>query len=233
MRGGWACRACEGRGRFGIDDYTGLPVNTAETPFADMIRTSAVCDRCGGWGKLGASASEKPGSDARWCDRCDGSGRVSALFSGHLSENARERTRQGDRQLDALTTQKERRDDLDCYRAVVDAIRSLKPGRRWLLVWTFVLHGQAPREQAWTVLDELAALIPLGVRPPVSIRLAAEQRAESLKRARGRAPKQAQAARDTEIRDLAKSLPHVEVARRMGISRVRVTQIVGRSCEAV
>jgi hypothetical protein len=231
LRGGWVCRDCEGRGVYDVDAYTGLPVDTAETPWEDLLRGVVRCSRC-----AGTSAQ---------CPRCNGSGVERAPFAGKvdmtggLSAQSTPGRRNGDAVLDALDREHEKRDGLDCYRQLEAAMASLHDRDRpahWTVAWVLVWQQQpeatlleGPRRS----LDRGLRFLVEAVRPPLDlpgdVYAAWEARQAALAAAKGkRAARPAQRARDDEIRALyaTGNWSQTHLARTFNVTQARVSQIV-------
>lgn len=208
LRTGWTCRDCKGLGRYEVDAYTEEPVGTDATAWEDLLRVSTVnCWKCGGWGRLGAHAETRPSKDAPLCPECDGSGKEPAALAPRVPDVDERRARHGDRALDSLESQHERRDDVRAYRELAAAMDSLKlerPGTHFLICWIYVLEVQAPSPaNAAALMAGLEFLLArLGdVRAPRFISGQVALRQAALVRAKGKsADRKAQAARNAEIR---------------------------------
>lgn len=206
LRGGWVCKPCKGRGVYWIDGYTGLQVDAADTSWNELLTGVVNCSTCGGWGRLGAHAETRPDpTTARLCDRCEGTGKVPApLTRGGDTER---RTRQGDRTLDALDDQRERRDHLSSYREIATAMDELKaamPGTHFLVCWVFVLEAQRISPANEHSIDVgLTFLVDRleNVSAPKFIQRQANEKREAMIAARGcEADSRAQAIRNQEIK---------------------------------
>lgn len=208
-RGRWTCQRCKGEGGYEIDVYTGEPVATDEAPWSELLDRVVNCDTCGGWGRLGAHADTRPDRrTAQLCPRCEGTGKVAALFSRRLTDAETVRPRQGDRTLDALSDQSERRDETRIYREqlqpALEQLRQTKPGTHFLICWTYVLEVQTPTRANTDALERgLAFLLERieHVRAPAYIRRQLDLQEASLVRAKGKkADTKAQGRRNAEIR---------------------------------
>lgn len=242
-RAGWMCQRCKGKGRYAVDDYTLQPVDTVASPFAELLARFVNCDRCGGWGRLSADSNQRPDKRAHaLCDDCDGTGRVPAPFSGQCrpfrADDARERI--GDARLDGMALEHERRDQHPAYVALAAALDQLKRVDRhahFLVCWVHVMGGQTVEslpESGQTLLEGavawLQSRIPADVRLPGELYAAEVGRQQALIRAKGKkADRFAQRKRDQQIRARADAgATHQEIAREFDVSRVRVTQILGK-----
>lgn len=208
-RGRWTCVRCKGRGGYEVDAYTGEAVDTSDTPWAELLGRTVNCDSCGGWGHLGAHAETRPDRrTARLCPRCEGTGKVPAPFSRRLGDADATRPRQGDRVLDALADQAERRDEVSIYRdrlvPAMDELRAWRPGTHFLVCWIYVLEVQQPSRINRVELDAgLEFLLERleHVRAPAMVQRQVTLHAAALVRAKGkRADTKAQTRRNEEIR---------------------------------
>lgn len=235
LRSGWTCRDCKGLGRYKIDAYTGEAVGTEATAWSDLLRLDTVnCWKCGGWGRLGAYAEARPGKDAPFCPECEGSGKEQAAFASRVVDVDARKPRHGDRDLDALESQHERRDHVHAYRELAAALDELKverPGTHFLICWIYVLEAQSPSPaNAAAIMDGLEFLLArLGdVRAPAFVSRQVTLRQAALVRAKGKtADRKAQAARNAEIRrrrDEGALLR--ELAADFGLDKGQVSRIV-------
>ncbi len=233
LRGGWMCRDCQGRGVYHVDDYTGLPVDTSETPWEELLRGVVRCSRC-----AGTSAQ---------CSRCNGTGVEPAPFAGKVdltggvAEEVRASRpgRQGDRVLDLLDQEHERRDSLACYHDQLQpAMGELHVQDRpahftvaWTLVWcqqpasTLLASGQQSLDRGLRFLNDTVSE-PFDL--PGEVRAAWELRDYQLTLAKGRgAASPAQAARNREIRaQHATGASVTELATSFGLNKGQVSRIV-------
>lgn len=235
LRGGWLCKPCNGRGTYWIDAYTGLQVDAADdTSWKELLGDVVNCSKCGGWGRLCAHAETRPDpKTAPLCDRCDGVGKVPApLTRGGETEG---RTRQGDRVLNALDDQRERRDQLSSYREIAVAMDELKaamPGTHFLVCWVFVLEVQRISPANEHSVDEgLGFLVDRleNVSAPKFIQRQANEKREAMIAARGReADTRAQAIRNQEIkrRRFGDGAKLAELAEEFGLDKGQISRIV-------
>lgn len=205
-RGNWPCRRCEGAGSYEVDGYTGQIVRVDDATWQELLSDVVDCDRCGGWGRLGAHAETRPDRSAPLCPNCEGTGKVPApLARGRDVERARER--QGDRALDALADEHDQHERLRCYRELARAMQQLRerrPGVHFLVCWTYVLEAGQPSPANAAGLEAGLAFLERRleqVRAPGFVRRQAEARRAVLARAKGRgADTRAQTVRNDEIR---------------------------------
>jgi hypothetical protein len=230
------CPLCRGRKTIIGDAYVGRIVKTAEATYEELLQTFVDCDGCGGDGyrggrcatACGATACQRLGYCRRLCERCEGSGRVPALLSGRVSGFRDDRARSGDRVLDALQAQHDRRDQGACYRAVAVGLDELPSGLRALIVFTYVLEGQPATGQAERGVDRLLGLLPETLRAPRWLDAMSARQKQALASAKGRgANGRAQAARNRELhRRREQGATLSELAAEYGLDASRVSRIV-------
>lgn len=203
------CPLCRGHKTIIGDAYVGRLVKTAEATYEELLQTFSECDGCGGDGyrggrcatACGAQTCQTLGHCRRLCTRCGGSGRVPALLSGRVSGFREESRRSGDRVLDAMEAQHERRDRTACYRTIALALGELSPGLSSLIVFTYVMNGQPPTAQSERGVDRLHARLPATLRAPRWLDGMSAQQKAALVRAKGcRVDARAQGRRNAEIR---------------------------------
>lgn len=235
-----------GRGYRVVDDYTGQEVGTAETEVHAMM-TDARCDRCGGYGRLGASASQEPAKDAQRCDRCNGRGTVSRPDSrrldGMLRRLASGQAGGSDPTLAAL----ERRDQAGSYHELDQALanlRELYPGW-WRLVWAVhVAHARSTDDLLPAETQGLDAGLdflernlpdPLTVPPWLEAKARAEARRRSLRWGRTNGHAEQRAFRNGEIVRLREQgTPVSEIARLVGLQKSVIYEVLAqRAAHAV
>jgi hypothetical protein len=231
LRGGWVCRDCKGLGIYEVDEYTGEPVMTFETPWEDLLRGVVRCSRCGG------------GSPQ--CSRCNGSGVEQALFGGRADMTGGavavgQHGKQGDRALDMLERGHQTRDRLDCYAVhLTPAMHDLRTVNRaahfqvaWVHVWRMQPGGALLQQQSET-LDRGLRFLETHVpehefRLPGDVYAASEARQRSLLAAKGkRAARPAQHARNQAIRsEHANGSTITSLASSYGLNKGQVSRIV-------
>lgn len=206
-RGRWTCGECKGEGGAHVDAYTDEPVDTEETPWSELLAGVVNCSTCGGWGRLSAYAEARPDPrSAPICDACNGTGRVAAPFSRRLGDDVG-RIRHGDRTLDALDDQAQKRDGLKVYRELavaMDALKAAAAGVHFVVCWVYVIEAQqaSPANEATIELGLTFLLERLEhVRAPGWVARQQVMRAAALVRAKGKsADSRAQAVRNDEMR---------------------------------
>lgn len=198
---------------------TGLPTKPARV---------VTCDACGGWG-VGKPHLDENGNEWRArCERCNGSGHRT-VASGGKSEGARE-------DEDMI----ERRGNAGSYLEMDRALASLRlvSPRLWALVTSTYVVGEiaAGSESARLTLGlaYLEARMPATIRVPSGVIAASKNRAEQLRRIRGRGSSpQALALRDKEIRRHARAgRARQWIAGEYGLSVSQVGRIVNGEREA-
>lgn len=234
-----------GRGFRIIDDYTGQEVGTAETEVHAMM-TDARCDKCGGYGRLSACASQEPAKDAQRCDRCNGRGTVSRPDSRRLDGMLR-RLASGQAASDPTLAALERRDQAGSYHELDQALanlRELYPGW-WRLVWA--LHVTHARETDDLLEGETRGLDagldfldrnlpdPLLVPPWLEAKARAEARRRSLRWGRTNGHAQQRSFRNGEIVRLREQgTPVPEIARLVGLQKSVIYEVLAqRAASAV
>lgn len=227
-------RGRKGRGWVAVDPMDALeqPIRTETADAPTRPARVVKCDACEGSGVGGAHLDAEGLEYRDRCRYCDGTGHR-AVTSITSDDDAR-------RDDEAI----ERRANAGSYRELdraLDQLHAAHP-RVWAATMSVHVHHTAPEPTAGTyhaqllrfALVYLDARMPDPIRVPGSVREADRNRAEQLKRIRGRGTStRALAERDREIRRLARQgKPRPWIASEYGLSVRQVGNVVNGEKEA-